>query len=77
MANLEYEAFLKKYSLAINHLEKRLPSKESKAQLAKLLYQDMLNNKINMDMLTTDVKLFFQGNTLSQAKLNNYIQKYK
>ena len=77
MANLEYDNFLKKYSFAINHLEKRLPTKEAKNKLAMSLYQDMLDNKINMDIVTTDVKLFFQGNTLSQAKLNNYVQKYK
>lgn len=77
MSNLDYDAFLKKYSLAINHLEKRLPSIEARTRLPELLYQDSINNKINMDKVTTDVKLFFQGNTLSQAKLNAYINKYK
>lgn len=77
MPNLDYDTFLKKYSLAISHLEKRLDTKESKTKLAMSLYQDMLNNKINMDTVTNDVKLFFQGNTLSQLKLNDYVQKYK
>ena len=77
MSNLDYDAFLKKYSLVINHLEKRLPTIEAKTKLANNLYQDAINNKVNMDMLTTDVKLFFQGSTLGQARINECIQKYK
>ena len=77
MANLDYEEFLKQYSLAINYLGKRMNSAESRANLAKALYQDAINNKINMSSVMNDVKMFYQGNTLSQAKLNNYIQKYK
>ena len=77
MANSDYEEFLKKYGLAINYLGKRMSNAESKSKLAQALYQDAINNKINMSSLMTDVKMFYQGNTLSQAKLNNYIQKYK
>ena len=77
MANLDYEEFLKKYGLAINYLGKRMNSAESRAKLAQALYQDSMNNKINMSSVMNDVKMFYQGNTLSQAKLNNYIQKYK
>ena len=77
MANLDYEEFLKKYGLAISYLGKRMSNAESKSKLAQALYQDAINNKINMSSLMTDVKMFYQGNTLSQAKLNNYIQKYK
>lgn len=74
---MEYEDFLKKYSLAISYLGKRMSSAESRAKLAQALYQDAINNKINMSSVMNDVKMFYQGNTLSQAKLNNYIQKYK
>lgn len=74
---MEYEDFLKKYSLAISYLGKRMSSAESRANLAQALYQDAINNKINMSSVMNDVKMFYQGNTLSQAKLNNYIQKYK
>ena len=77
MTDLDLSSFKKKYSLAISDLEKRLDTKESKTKLAMSLYQDMLSNKINMDTVTTDVKLFFQGYTLSQVKLNEYVQKYK
>ena len=77
MANLDYEEFLKQYGLAINYLGKGMNSAESRANLAKALYQDAINNKINMSSVMNDVKMFYQGNTLSQAKLNNYIQKYK
>ena len=77
MAESSYEEFLKKYGLAINYLGKRMSSAESKEKLAQALYQDAINNKINMSSVMNDVKMFYQGNTLSQAKLNNYIQKYK
>ena len=77
MSDSNYDAFLKKYSLAITYLEKRLPSNEAKMNLARTLYYDSLNNKINMNTLMTDVKMFYQGSTLSQLKLNNYIEKYK
>ncbi len=77
MSDSSYDAFLKKYSLAITYLEKRLPNNEAKMNLARNLYYDSLNNKINMNTLMTDVKMFYQGNTLSQLRLNNYIEKYK
>ena len=77
MSDSNYAAFLKKYSLAITYLEKRLPNNEAKMNLARTLYYDSLNNKINMNTLMTDVKMFYQGSTLSQLKLNNYIEKYK
>lgn len=77
MANLNYEEFLKQYGLAINYLGKRMSNEASRAKLAQALYQDAINNKINMSSVMNDVKMFYQGNTLSQAKLNNYIQKYK
>lgn len=77
MSDSNYDAFLKKYSLAITYLEKRLPNNEAKMNLGRTLYYDSLNNKINMNTLMTDVKMFYQGSTLSQLKLNNYIEKYK
>lgn len=77
MADLKYEAFLKEYSLAIDYLGKRLSSKEAKDKLVMTLYKDALNGKINMDSIMTDVRLFYQGNVLSQVKLNNYISKYR
>lgn len=77
MSDLDFNAFSKKYSLAISDLGKRLPSKDAKANLARALYSDALNNKINMDQLTTDVKLFYQGNTLGQFKLSQYVERYK
>ena len=77
MADLEFEDFLKKYSFAINYLEGRLSTKNNKSKLASLLYQDTINEKINMDSITNDIKLFYQGNVLSQVKINNYLENYK
>lgn len=77
MTDLEFDAFLKKYSLAIGYLEKRLSNKGAKDKLAKTLYKDTLSGKINMNNVMMDVKLFYQGNVLSQVKLNEYINKYR
>ena len=78
MSDLDFNAFSKKYSFAINGLEMRLKSSgKNTAALAKTLYEDAATKKINMDEVTNNLKMFYQGNVFGQVKLNQYLDKYK
>ena len=78
MSDLDFNAFSKKYSFAINGLEMRLKSSgKNTAALAKTLYEDATAKKINMDEVTNNLKMFYQGNVFGQVKLNQYLDKYK
>lgn len=78
MSDLDFEAFSKKYRFAIDGLEMRLkPSGKNSAALAKKLYEDAVAKKINMDELTNNMQLFYQGNVFGQVKLNQYLEKYR
>ena len=78
MSDLDFNAFSKKYSFAINGLEMRLKSSgKNTAELAKTLYADATAKKINMDEVTNNLKMFYQGNVFGQMKLNQYLDKYK
>ena len=80
MSDLDFNAFSKKYSFAINGLEMRLKSSgknAAAAALAKKLYEDAAAKKINMDEVTNNLQMFYQGNVFGQLKLNQYLEKYK
>lgn len=78
MSDLDFNAFSKKYSFAINGLEMRLKSSgKNTTALAKKLYEDAAAKKINMDEMTNNLQMFYQGNVFGQMKLNQYLEKYK
>lgn len=75
MSDLDFEAFSKKYSFAINGLKMRVKDSK-KNSLAKTLYNDSITNLINMNDLNRSLELFYQGNVFGQVELNNYVEKY-
>ena len=78
MSDLDFNAFSRKYSFAINGLEMRLKSSgKNTTALAKTLYEDAVAKKINMDEMTNNLQMFYQGNVFGQVKLNQYLDKYK
>jgi len=77
MADLDFDIFKKKYSLAISDLEKRMADSKIRANLSEILYKDSLDKKIDMDELTLDIRRFYSGDMLSQVKLNQYVSRYK
>lgn len=77
MSDLDFNAFSKKYKFAIDGLEMRLKSSgRNSGALAKKLYEDASLNKINMDEVTNNLQMFYQGNVFGQVKLNQYVEKY-
>lgn len=77
MSDLDLDAFSKKYSFAINGLEMRAKTGKGAKALARELYNDAIQDKVNMEDLTLNLKLFYQGNVFGQRKLSNYVEKYK
>ena len=75
MSNLDFDAFSKEYSFAINGLKKRV-KENKKATLAQALYNDSLKNNVNMTELNRSLKLFYQGNVLGQVEMSKYVDKY-
>ena len=75
MSNLDFDAFSKKYSFAIDGLKMRVRD-DKKSNLAKTLYNDSLSNSINMTELNRSLELFYQGNVLGQVNMSKYVDKY-
>ena len=76
MAELDFDAFSKKYSFAIDGLKMRLKDSEKKSILAKKLYEDSIKKAINMNELNRSLELFYQGNVLGQIEMSKYVDKY-
>ena len=76
MSDLDFNAFSKKYSFAIDGLKMRLTDNEKKKMLAKTLYNDSINKAINMNELNHSLELFYQGNVLGQLEMSKYVDKY-
>ena len=81
MENITYNEFIKKYGIAINGLSQRISLnngfKIANEKLAQRLYQDSINNQVDMNDMTIAVTNFYHGNVLGQVKMNNYVEKYK
>lgn len=77
MSDLDFDAFSKKYSLGIDGIKNRITDSKKREMVAKTLYNDFINNKINMNELNHSVELFYQGNVFGQVSLNKYIEKYR
>lgn len=76
MSDLDFDAFSKKYSFAIDGLKMRLKDSAQKSLLAKKLYDDSLSKTINMNELSRSLELFYQGNVLGQVEMSKYVDKY-
>ena len=76
MSDLDFEAFSKKYSFAINGLKIRINDSQKKSLLAKKLYNDSQAKAINMNELHRSLELFYQGNILGQVEVSKYVDKY-
>ena len=76
MSDLDFDAFSKKYSFAIDGLKMRIKDNEKKSVLAQKLYNDSINNLVNMNELNNSLELFYQGNVLGQVKMSKYVDKY-
>lgn len=77
MADLDLDAFSKKYSFAIDGLKMRINDSEKKKMLNQKLYNDFLSNNVNMNELGRSLELFYQGNVFGQVQFNKYVEKYK
>ena len=76
MSELDFNAFSKKYSFAIDGLKMRLTDSEKKKILAEKLYADSISKAINMNELNRSLELFYQGNVLGQLEMSKYVDKY-
>ena len=76
MSDLDFDAFSKKYSFAIDGLKMRLTDNEKKKMLAKNLYNDSINKLVNMNELNHSLELFYQGNIFGQVEMSKYVDKY-
>jgi hypothetical protein len=82
MENLNFDEFIKKYGIAITGLSKRIGDNNGKLQhktdeLARRLYQDATENKVDMSDMTRAIANFYQGDILGQVKMNKYVERYK
>ena len=76
MSDLDFDAFSKKYSFAIDGLKMRLKDNEKRSLLAKKLYDDSVSKAVNMNELNRSLELFYQGNVLGQVEMSKYVDKY-
>lgn len=82
MTEMNLDDFIKKYGIAINGLSKRIGGgngtlKYKGDELARRLYQDAIENKVDMSDMTRAIANFYQGDISGQVKMNNYVERYR